>query len=313
VSPRGYSTPLQEALTDFGADEPFMKVAEKMRRHYGIDIAVSSARTITLHHAEKIEALSVPSPAVRATFADTLIVETDGSLVPCVRMDEAADDRRKTRKSEWREVKLCLARQPEKVSPVFAITTGGPDAAGQLLEEAARRAGLNETTWVHGIGDGAPWIVNQMDLRFGTQGRYLVDFYHVCEYLAAAAPVCAQDSRAWLHQQQERLKTNEVQAVLKTLLPHVEPIEQEGKHPQPVRQAHQYLSNRLQHLDYKGALERGLPIGSGEIESGHRQVVQKRIKRPGAWWLFDNAGAMANMIAARLNGVWDSYWKIVAV
>ncbi len=291
-----------------------MKVAEKMRRHYGIDISVSSARTITLHHAEKIEALSVPSPAVRETFADTLIVETDGSLAPCVRMDGAADDRRKTRKSEWREVKLCLARQPEKVSPVFAITAGGPDAAGQLLEEAARRrVGLNQTTWVHGIGDGAPWIVNQMDLRFGAQGRYLVDFYHVCEIFGRGCHRLCTRFQDMLHQQQERLKTNEVQAVLKTLRPHVEPIEQEGKHPQPVRQAHQYLSNRLPHLDYKGALERGLPIGSGEIESGHRQVVQKRIKRPGAWWLFDNAGAMANMIAARLNGVWDSYWKIVAV
>jgi len=67
--------------------------------------------------------------------------------------------------------------------------------------------GSIKKTWVHGIGDGAPWVGHQMDLRFGTQGRCLVDFYHVCEYLAAAATVCAQDSRTWLHQQQERLKT----------------------------------------------------------------------------------------------------------
>jgi hypothetical protein len=303
---------LQEAITDFGADEPFAKVAEKVHRHYGIDISINAARAVTLNHARQIEALRVEQPGQDGQ-ACTLIAEMDGSLIPCVKMDEVADDRRKTRRTEWKEIKLCLVRQPEKVSPLFAVTSEGPDKAGQLLGEAARKAGLNQKTYVHGIGDGAPWIANQMNLHFGMQGKYLIDFYHVCEYLAAAAPACTQDTRGWLDQQKGHLKANEVQAVLETLEAHVEPDMQEKPGSQPVREAHQYLSNRLAHLDYKGALGRGLPIGSGEIESGHRQVVQKRIKRPGAWWLPDNAAAMANMIAARLNGAWDSYWQKVAV
>lgn len=309
---RGYSAPLQEAITDFGADEPFAKVVEKVRRHYGVDISTYAARTVTLTHAHQIEALGGEASCEQDKSASTLIAEMDGSLVPCVKMDETAEDRRKTRKTEWKEVKLCLVRQPEKVNPVFAVTPEGPDEAGRLLEEAARKAGLSRKTWVHGVGDGAPWIADQMNLHFGTQGAYLIDFYHVCEYLAAAAPVCAQDAKAWLDQQKERLKANEVQAVLTALFPYREPEAQEGQAAQPVRKACQYLSNRRAHLDYKGALERELPIGSGEIESGHRQVVQKRIKRPGAWWLLGNVGAMANMIAARLNGGWDSYWGRVA-
>lgn len=27
------------------------------------------------------------------------------------------------------------------------------------------------------------------------------------------------------------------------------------------------------------------PIGSGEIEAGHRHVIQERLKISGAWWL----------------------------
>lgn len=289
-----------------------MKVADKMRRHYGIEISVSSARTLTLSHAENIEALDVPVSQERPEPAATLIVETDGSLVPCVRTEPSAPDRRKTRRTQWKEIKLCLARRPDKVNPVFALTTGGPQEAGEALEGAARRAGLSRSTHVHGLGDGAPWIADQMALHFAAQGEYLVDFYHVCEYLAQAAPRCTHDSKAWLEQQKTRLKANEVQAVLDTLEPHLESLDAEDKPAQPVRQAYQYLSNRRTHLNYQGALARGLPIGSGEIESAHRQVVQKRIKRPGAWWLLEHAGTMANLIAARLNGVWDTYWQRMA-
>ena len=75
----------------------------------------------------------------------------------------------------------------------------------------------------------------------------------------------------------------------------------------PVRACHRYLSNRLGHLDYQGALAKGLPIGSGEIESGHRYVVQQCLKRPGAWWILDNAEAMLALRITRANGQWSAY------
>ena len=69
-----------------------------------------------------------------------------------------------------------------------------------------------------------------------------------------------------------------------------------------------YLSKRLHQLDYKGALEAGLPIGSGEIESGHRSVIQARLKIPGAWWDIDNAENMLALRTIRANGLWNQYW-----
>ncbi len=42
----------------------------------------------------------------------------------------------------------------------------------------------------------------------------------------------------------------------------------------PVTDCDCYLRKRLTHLDYQGALEKGLPIGSGEIESAHRYVIR---------------------------------------
>ena len=69
----------------------------------------------------------------------------------------------------------------------------------------------------------------------------------------------------------------------------------------PVRRAHRYLRNRLDQVDYKGAAERELPIGSGEIESSHRYVVQARLKRTGAWWSGDNIDSMLSLRLCRAN------------
>jgi hypothetical protein len=59
-----------------------------------------------------------------------------------------------------------------------------------------------------------------------------------------------------------------------------------------MRQCHRYLSARQDPLDYAQAIERELPIGSGEIESAHRHLVQKRLKLPGVWWTAANAEHM---------------------
>jgi len=55
-----------------------------------------------------------------------------------------------------------------------------------------------------------------------------------------------------------------------------------------------------------------LPIGSGEVESAHRYVIQKRLKLPGAWWRKDNAQAMLNLRVARANHRRDHYWNAKA-
>jgi len=69
------------------------------------------------------------------------------------------------------------------------------------------------------------------------------------------------------------------------------------------------LSRRQNQLDYPSALANDLPIGSGEIESAHRYIVQKRLKLPGAWWCAANADHMLALRLNRANRQWDSYWK----
>jgi hypothetical protein len=87
----------------------------------------------------------------------------------------------------------------------------------------------------------------QMKKRFGSQGSYLVDFYHVCEYLSAAAQgieaqLAAQ--KAWVDEQKQRLKTSQVNAVIQALHAHLEPQGQADE-ASPVRRCQRYLLGRL--------------------------------------------------------------------
>jgi len=159
------------------------------------------------------------------------------------------------------------------------------------------------------VGDGAPFLANQVDDKFGAQGSYLLDFYHVCEYLAEAAKSCASnDEKTWTETQKKCLKNNEYKNVLANLKPHL--IAPEIKDDKaPVRACYRYLSNRTDQLDYKTAIEKGYPIGSGEIESAHRYVIQERLKLPGAWWKAANADSMLALRVVRSNNRWNDYWK----
>ena len=77
----------------------------------------------------------------------------------------------------------------------------------------------------------------------------------------------------------------------------------------PVRNGHRYLTNRIDCLDYPRALKLGLPIGSGMIESGHRHVLQARLKKAGAAWLHDHADQIAHLRVLRANHQWESFWN----
>ncbi len=69
---------------------------------------------------------------------------------------------------------------------------------------------------------------------------------------------------------------------------------------------------RMDQLNYQDALNKALPIGSGEIESAHRYVVQKWLKLPGCWWLIPNAEHMLALRINRANRKWHAYWMALA-
>jgi len=305
VSHRGYSGRLQRVLTDFGAESSFVQAAQRVKEHYRIEVPVSAVRAQTLRHGRAIAAVNGQLPPTAPS--KEIMTQIDGSMVPVMKAGSGPDGR-KGKTLFWREVKLCSARAQGRSQSIYGATLGSAESAAWVWQQTAQQAGYDAKSFVHGVGDGAPWIVEKFKDNFGSQGRYLIDFFHVSEYLAAAAPKIVRPGkeRQWLHRQQGRLLNEQWTKVLRSLEKHQEPAEAAER---PVAEAYRYLSERRKHLHYATARRGNFSIGSGEIESGHRHVVQHRLKIAGAWWKETNLEAMLNLRVTRANDRWNLYWQ----
>jgi len=310
VRPRGRSKRLERVLTDFGCEHSFKHAAARVLEHYGFEINVSAVRESTLAHAQRAEEIlekeyQEPYRALPAAGTPFVVAEADGSMVCTV----ASGPRKGNRPREWKEIRLTAAQALGSAETFYAATFGQVNEVGRRWGHCARRAGRGLNSQVHALGDGAEWIRLQTHEVFGQQGTFLCDYFHVSEYLGAAAPICrAKAPQRWRRTQQDRLKQGAMAKVVDALAEHLEPPGT-PEELAPVRNAHRYLTNRTDCLDYPRALRLDLPIGSGLIESGHRHILQARLKKAGAAWLIDNADRIANLRVLRANGQWLGLWN----
>jgi len=310
ITPKGRTKRLDRVLTDFGCEHSFMQAARQVQEHYGFVINSSAVRNATLVQAQRAEQKLAASykesfRALPGQGAKQLIAEMDGTMI-CTTLG----GRRKDKKPrEWKEMRLAAAQVLGAVETVYAAGLLEVDEMGRRWGHCARDAGWGQNSRIHAVGDGAEWIRLQTKEVFGEQGSFLCDFFHVSEYLAAAAEICRPEApKAWRKTQQKRLKRNAWPLVLEALEKHLE-AEAVPDEEAPVRNCVRYLSNRKENLDYASALREQLPIGSGMIESGHRHVLQARLKKAGTAWKERNANSLAQLRVLRANQGWETLWN----
>ena len=280
---RGKSWALQRALTDFGAEMSFEPASRQLKEHYGVELHRSSIREVVLKQAQRASGFvdREDQEAIAGYEKQRLIVETDGSMV---RTGELERDPaggvslgglpKRVRKTQWREVRLSLVEALGGGGRQYAAAIGSPQRVGEQMFALALRCGYGDNTWVHGVGDGAPWIGQQVAAVF-TRQRFLLDRYHLLEHLhegaSALAPGDADTARAWVSAQAGRIDAGEVAGVVAECSGRAR-----GKAEHPLYRLAGYLENRQGQLDYATARREGL--GSGAVEGEHRSVIQDRLK-----------------------------------
>ena len=70
-----------------------------------------------------------------------------------------------------------------------------------------------------------------------------------------------------------------------------------------------YLIRFQDSVHYQKFESLGLPIGSGEIESAHKYIPQKRLKIPGATWHPLTINPMLALRIIRANDWWSEFWS----
>ncbi len=321
---RSKSLALQRVLTDFGAEKSFAQASEQLKEHYGVELGPSSIRQVVLNQARRAQAVvqARQDEAVAAyrklssqKYGDPwLIVESDGSMIRTGVVGPHSEgglspqgQGRKHRETWWREVRLSTVQGLNGEQRWYGAVLGAPPRAGEQMFAMALLAGYGENTVVHGVGDGAPWIAQQLAEVFPRQ-HYLLDYYHLLEHLNGAANACAESlgeaAESWVMRQKARIDQGKVTEVIEECR-----AVAKDKEGSALNQLANYLEHQREHLDYATAREQGLPIGSGVVEGGHRHVIQARMKLPGTWWKEETVNPMLALRTLRANGWWHSFWN----
>ena len=301
---------------------PFGQAVEEIKYSHRVTVTRETMRKITedngLAEVERVEAevkqLERDAPKSVAN-PEQLLVSADGVMVHLTN-------------GEWYEVKSIAVGEfeqewsPRQRQPIvktknisyFASSYRVRDFERYALAELHHR-GLENATRVVTVNDGAIWIQNFTDYH-APQATRIIDFSHMSGYLATAGKAVfgegTPDFQQWFKDIRHQLKYEPPQkslTELSRLKQKAVTLEQQAT----VEEAIFYMQSRLSMLDYPHFQASAFPIGSGSVESGHKVVVQPRLKGAGMRWAEPNLNpmlALRNLIA---NDRWSTGWsKIVA-
>ena len=323
------SIAVKRALTDFGAEESFGQAAKRFQEHYGWKVERSSLRpevesiaNIAQQYVEnRLQKLETSFknliPPSKRDGWNRILVELDGCQIRtgiCVpsEKEELTPIRRIKRcqrPTEWREVRVGLARRVEqKDQRTFVARMGQYPEVVQQLHSAAIDQGLSTYTLVYGLADGGNGLREALEAKF-TNFQFILDHSHLKQHLYQA--VEAMDfprsvSSVWLKCALDLIEHGQVKKIISRLK------RWSGQGQKVVLNFSKYLDRFRSSVHYDQYRALGLPIGSGEVESAHRYIPQKRLKIPGATWHPDTINPMLALRVIRANDWWDDFWRTVS-
>jgi hypothetical protein len=219
--------------------------------------------------------------------------------------------KRKKFRVDWREPKLVILFEVDKKGrmvrgsrPVIDGTLQGPDALIELVAFHLHRMGAAQANVVTFVADGAPWIWKRLDWVVAQVGLdpwrvvEVLDWCHAVHHVsvALAALPLAEGERQELYQRLRRLlKEGKSRLVLREL----EVLAVNEPDDSAAWREIRYLTKHSDagRLRYNCFRCRGVPMGSGAIESTIRRVINLRLKGNGIYWTEDNAEAVFQLRA----------------
>lgn len=318
VEGQGRTPALERALAEFGSECSYRNAEDRFEEHYGFDIGRSQIRRTTNAAGQQAEVYLNERMARETDVSDPgqMMVQLDGCAIRTVTFPtamqaglasrEAYQPDETVRVDEWREVRVGLVRNRGEASPHYVSQMGDYDDLCEALRQLAERKGLTEETQVISPGDGGHGLKEALEATFA-RFQFILDLPHLKEHFydtAEALEIEDELQEAWVNQWIESIWNGSIDDVLERLR-HLYDEEEHNRLDRLIR----YLERFSDCLDYADYRERGWPIGSGEVESAHKQLPQARLKLPGAAWNIENINPMLALRVLKANGWWDDFWQ----
>jgi hypothetical protein len=190
----------------------------------------------------------------------------------------------------------------------------GEDLAEALASDALalvrRRPKLNVVTLGDGAADVQALLAKHVDDdSFQRPIHRMIDFWHVLEKLSDGATVIEPSDAVrgeMIADWRRRLcmRRNASATILAELRASGKEHVRVGD-GRPVHDAITYFENQAHLMDFATARERGLPIGSGNVEATCKSLFGLRFKRPGARWHDVTGEDVVTMRAHQLSNRWQ--------
>ena len=332
-----WSLDVEEQVVDLASDESCQRAVNKLKRHHpGVEVSRSTALLMLHRHGERARefvadklagALASAAKEGRQAGIVELEVEYDGGMIPVATLEpiktpqgqepELTPVRKlpKRRKDcRWEEAKLGLVQVPGEVDGrLYSVRpTAELDEAFHDLLALACLKGWSEQTEVRGLADGARYIRPRMEDAFhACHFSFILDRPHAKEHLGTAGAELEKLGGApkseWANAALDRLEGGAAMEVVHELRRGA--VHAASKDAKDIlRIEADYFERNRDAVAYQTYRERGWSTASSEVESGHRSVVQVRLKLPGTWWHPDKVKNILALRMIKANGWWDEYW-----
>jgi hypothetical protein len=230
-------------------------------------------------------------------------------------------------KTEWREVKQIIVfemdnqgRMKKGTAPILDGTFLGPDEIMEVLAMRLHQVGASQAEVVAFRCDGAPWIWDRLDWvkkRLELSDKQVsrgLDWCHAVHHVSLALePVLEGAERKRVFKKLRKwLKAGRWQKVVDELVQLATAAQLPAGGPVWTEIAYLGGHGEERHLDYATYRRRGLPMGSGAIESAIRRVINLRLKGNSVFWEEENAEAMLQLRSLVLSGRWNNAFPKIA-
>lgn len=295
---------LEKRVLDFAVNDVYGECAARWELHHRERVSENLFRRVAERVGNQCTAADQgrlqEELKPRASAADVLVVEVDGSMLP-IRGDEP-----------WKEAKVGVtyrhdpaANEPIAGTSRYVAVVNGMGEFAPVLEEALEVENIDDVGKVVWLGDGAVCNWNLAD-QLCPDAVQILDWHHAVEHAVdCGKPLLGEESPLlplWQRRAEQLLAAGDPDALISEVMDCIELIEPKRRDTrerlQAVEDLVRYYRANAHRMKYRLFREDRLPIGSGAVESAHRHVLQTRMKRAGQHWAMRNARRMARLRAA---------------
>jgi hypothetical protein len=346
---KGCSPALQYKVARIVALSPSIEVARKELAREGVALNKKAVRRIAeqlglqfleLRRRELFLWRSGKLPAGSEFAGRRVVVQIDGGRVRLrenkkkgkgkntKRQNQSQPSRKKGARQKfdtpWREPKVLIIFEIDEqgkmikkhCQPLIDGTLQGPNHLAELVAFHLHRLGVARAELLVFASDGARWIWDRLEWirrQVGIDPSRVVgvlDFCHAAHHISLALESLGLDDKV-RRQTYGRLRKLLKQSGWERVVEELKGLSAGQPADHDVWTEIRYLEHHGAHghLQYATFRRRGIPCGSGAIESTIRRVINLRLKSNATFWREENAEAIFLVRATLLCDRWDETLK----